>query len=98
MDPKTPLFSSQPYTLTPIPRHFAFPPDAQWEVRHGACMALRDVLRHHAESAGKTAGDSRAQQEEDRNDWLAECTVRLLCVLALDRFGDYVSDQVMNSP
>jgi hypothetical protein len=26
--------------------------------------------------------------------WLEECVIHLLCVLALDRFGDYVSDQV----
>lgn len=27
--------------------------------------------------------------------WLEDCVVRLLCVLALDRFGDFVSDQVL---
>jgi len=26
--------------------------------------------------------------------WLEDLSVRLLCVLALDRFGDYVSDEV----
>lgn len=26
--------------------------------------------------------------------WLEDCVVHLLCVLALDRFGDYGSDQV----
>ena len=26
--------------------------------------------------------------------WLEECIIHLLCVLALDRFSDYVSDQV----
>lgn len=26
--------------------------------------------------------------------WLEDCVIRLLCVLALDRFGDFVSDQV----
>ena len=26
--------------------------------------------------------------------WLEDCAARLICVLALDRFGDYVSDQV----
>ena len=25
--------------------------------------------------------------------WIEDCIVHLLCVLALDRFGDYVSDQ-----
>ena len=41
------------------------------------------------------SGDSKQQQDEANNDWLEECVVRLLCVLALDRFGDYVSDQVV---
>jgi hypothetical protein len=27
-------------------------------------------------------------------EWLEACAVHLLCVLALDRFADYVSDQV----
>ena len=26
--------------------------------------------------------------------WLEDCSIRLLCVLALDRFGDFTSDQV----
>lgn len=27
--------------------------------------------------------------------WLEDLSLRLLCVLALDRFGDFVSDQVV---
>ena len=27
------------------------------------------------------------------SSWLQDCIIRLLCVLALDRFGDFVSDQ-----
>ncbi len=27
--------------------------DAQWEVRHGAAMAIRDVLKYHSASAGR---------------------------------------------
>ena len=29
--------------------------------------------------------------------WLESCTIRLLCVLALDRFCDFTSDQVRHS-
>ena len=29
--------------------------------------------------------------------WLEDCSARLLCVLALDRFGDYVSDKVYST-
>jgi len=28
--------------------------------------------------------------------WLEDLSVRLLCVLALDRFGDFVSDEVVH--
>lgn len=29
--------------------------------------------------------------------WLEDCVIRMMCVLALDRFGDFVADQVMLS-
>lgn len=32
-----------------------------------------------------------AQQHQD---WLEDLVIRLLCVFALDRFGDFVSDEV----
>ena len=28
-------------------------------------------------------------------EWLEDTALRLLCVFALDRFGDYVSDEVI---
>jgi len=34
-----------------------------------------------------------AAREASRH-WIEDCLVLLLCVLALDRFGDYGSDQV----
>lgn len=33
--------------------------------------------------------------EEHHQTWLEDCAIRLLCVLALDRFGDFVSDAVV---
>ncbi|GAX73980.1 hypothetical protein CEUSTIGMA_g1430.t1 [Chlamydomonas eustigma] len=92
--------------------------DVRWEVRHGAAVALREVLRSHAGAAGVqaepqdhtsgwcTAGGTgkrrlalmslqQLQAAVDANaNWLEDCLVLLLCVLALDRFGDYGSDQV----
>lgn len=32
--------------------------------------------------------------EDAHQEWLEDMALRLLCVLALDRFGDFVSDQV----
>lgn len=33
--------------------------------------------------------------EENHQLWLEDLSLRLLCVLALDRFGDFISDQVV---
>jgi TATA-binding protein-associated factor len=69
--------------------------DPCWEIRHGAAMALRDILKYHAAAAGRAEGTAAQQQRDDNLIWLEECTIRMLCVLALDRFGDYVSDPVV---
>ncbi|XP_030026584.2 TATA-binding protein-associated factor 172 isoform X2 [Manduca sexta] len=69
---------------------------AQWEARHGAAGALRELLRSRlALSAGTHAHLTTQQMEEAHQDWLEDMALRLLCVLALDRFGDFVSDQVV---
>jgi TATA-binding protein-associated factor len=92
---------------------------AKWEVRHGAALGLREILRTHASAAGVIApvaadpggyslpsgagpltlgvamtADAVAAREANLG-WLEDCAVHLLCVLALDRFGDFVSDQVV---
>ncbi|DBA67496.1 TPA: hypothetical protein ACH3X2_001776 [Trebouxia sp. C0005] len=93
--------------------------DPVWEVRHGAALALREVLRSQADAAGLVAPVAAhptgwaAAGEEGRLElqgvtpqdvdaalhsntrWLEDCSIRLLCVLALDRFGDFTSDQVV---
>uniref|UniRef100_A0A8D8QXG5 TATA-binding protein-associated factor 172 n=1 Tax=Cacopsylla melanoneura TaxID=428564 RepID=A0A8D8QXG5_9HEMI len=66
-----------------------------WEVRHGVATALREILKVHGHGAGKTAGQTKQQMTHSHLAWLEDVTVRLLCVLALDRFGDFVSDQVV---
>ncbi|BDA40363.1 TATA-binding protein-associated factor 172 [Coccomyxa sp. Obi] len=90
-----------------------------WEARHGAAVALREILRSQAGSAGViapildepsgwmapggsgrpqlapvTAADAAAAAAANQA-WLEDCALRLLCTLALDRFGDFVSDQVV---
>lgn len=32
--------------------------------------------------------------ESDNQHWLEDASLRLVCVLALDRFGDFVADEV----
>ncbi|KAG1666532.1 hypothetical protein FOA52_014429 [Chlamydomonas sp. UWO 241] len=92
--------------------------DPVWEVRHGAAVALREVLRTQAGCAGVTAPmadltsgwasaggcgrrplglvstEAACEVAEANRAWLEDCLILLLCVLALDRFGDYGSDQV----
>eukprot|EP00798_Chlamydomonas_sp_ICE-L_P022199 gene22199-29259_t len=91
--------------------------DPAWEVRHGAAVALREVLRLHAACAGVTApfadetsgwcvpggigkrtlgpvtASELAAAKDSNRLWLEDAIVLLLCVLALDRFGDFGSDQ-----
>ncbi|KAL7313291.1 TATA-binding protein-associated factor mot1, variant 3 [Mucor circinelloides] len=68
--------------------------DPAWEIRHGAGIGLRSILKAHGDGAGKRLGD-KAKNEELHNAWLEDVAIRLLCVFALDRFADFVSDQVV---
>ncbi|KAJ3392307.1 TATA-binding protein-associated factor mot1 [Lobulomyces angularis] len=66
-----------------------------WEVRHGAAIGLREVLKLQGSGAGKVVGPSKAENEMMHKKRLEDIAIRLLCVLALDRFADFVSDQVV---
>lgn len=67
----------------------------RWEIRHGSATALRELLKTHIGGGGKSIYMTAEEQEEAHNYWLEDAALRLLCVLALDRFGDFVSDQVV---
>ncbi|RLV95810.1 TATA-binding protein-associated factor MOT1 [Spathaspora sp. JA1] len=69
--------------------------DDRWEIRHGACLGLRELVRKHGKGAGRVM--KRSQAENDRNNaaTLEDLAVRLCILLCLDRFGDYVSDTVV---
>lgn len=67
----------------------------RWETRHGAATALREVFKTHASGGGKSNWMTSAEMEENHMLWLEDAVLRLLCVLALDRFGDFISDQVV---
>lgn len=69
--------------------------DPNWEVRHGAAMALREVVRVQGAGAGRMEGKSRQENDELNRRWLDDLACRLVCVLILDRFGDYISDNVV---
>lgn len=69
--------------------------DPNWEVRHGAAMALREVVRVHGAGAGRVRDKTRAENDALNRKWLDDLACRLVCVLMLDRFGDYISDNVV---
>ncbi|KAJ7168182.1 SNF2 superfamily chromatin remodeling protein [Mycena crocata] len=61
-----------------------------WEVRHGAAMALRELLKVQG-----TCGGMRAENAVAHEKWCNDLSAKFLCVFVLDRFGDFVSDQVV---
>ena len=69
--------------------------DHKWEVRHGAAMGLREIIRVHGAGAGRRWGKSRAHNDELNSRWLDDLACRVCCVFMLDRFGDYISDNVV---
>lgn len=66
-----------------------------WEIRHGAGVGLREVIKLTGNQSGKIMGITKKQNDERHHAWLEDVSIRLLCVLALDRFGDYGGDQAM---
>ncbi|KAL6713330.1 TATA-binding protein-associated factor mot1 [Lecanora helva] len=69
--------------------------DHHWEIRHGAAMGLREVIRVHGAGAGRQHGKSKETNDKNNDQWLNDLACRLCCVLMLDRFGDYISDNVV---
>ncbi|KAH0584000.1 hypothetical protein H2248_009577 [Termitomyces sp. 'cryptogamus'] len=68
---------------------------AAWEVRHGAAMALRELLKVQGQYGGMRDGASPLANEYAHERWCNDLAANLLCVFVLDRFGDFVSDQVV---
>ncbi|XP_060582986.1 TATA-binding protein-associated factor 172-like [Ruditapes philippinarum] len=66
-----------------------------WETRHGAATGLREVIKLHGRGAGKSQDTPADQMSAVNQIWLSDLALRLLSVIALDRFGDYVSDEVV---
>ncbi|PGH20438.1 hypothetical protein AJ80_03584 [Polytolypa hystricis UAMH7299] len=69
--------------------------DQAWEIRHGAAMGLREVIRVQGAGAGRLRGKSKSENDALNRRWLNDLACRLLCVFLLDRFGDYISDNVV---
>ncbi|GMM51207.1 DNA-binding ATPase [Starmerella bacillaris] len=69
--------------------------EPSWEVRHGALLCLREIIRVHGKTAGMVKGKSYKENEQLNNQWLENLACRFCCVFALDRFADYVADQAV---
>lgn len=85
-----------------------------WEIRHGAAMCLRELLKLQGRCGGmkgrflpSVSGtipqptlDGQTAEENDfaHERWCNHLAVKLLCVSVLDRFGDFISDQVIQTP
>lgn len=66
-----------------------------WERRHGSATAIRELVRLQGVCGGEVSGLSAEENLTSQQAWLTNIALRLVCVLALDRFGDFVSDQVV---
>jgi len=69
--------------------------DPQWEIRHGAAMGLREIVRTQGAGAGRLLGKTRPQNDKLNQAWLNDLACRICCVFMLDRFADYVSDNAV---
>ncbi|MGH0142790.1 UNVERIFIED_CONTAM: hypothetical protein FKN15_077055 [Acipenser sinensis] len=66
-----------------------------FEIRHGAGTGLREILKFHGIGGGKLIDSTLDEMEQQHQEWLEDLVIRLLCIFALDRFGDFVSDEVV---
>lgn len=57
--------------------------------------ALRELIQIHGRGAGRSVNQTAAEMKNSHSIWLEDISLRLLSVLALDRFGDFISDQVI---
>ncbi|KAH7350452.1 hypothetical protein BKA66DRAFT_575755 [Pyrenochaeta sp. MPI-SDFR-AT-0127] len=69
--------------------------DYSWEVRHGAAMGIREILRAHGAGAGRRKGKSQLENDKLNQRWLNDLACRICCIFMLDRFADFTSDNAV---
>jgi TATA-binding protein-associated factor len=69
--------------------------DDKWEIRHGAALGLRELIRKHGKGVGRVMKKSNEENDHNNATTLEDLAVRLCTLFSLDRFGDYVSDTVV---
>lgn len=68
---------------------------SEWETRHGSALGIREILKSQGKAGGMASDLSLQQNQAAHHTWADLLAVDLLKVLALDRFGDFVGDQVV---
>lgn len=89
-------YTNDQWPLTEIVKQYTddlFNPS--WEVRHGAAIALREIVRLQGKSAGKRSDLLTSSNNILNQLWLVDMALKALCILALDKFGDFLFDQVV---
>ncbi|TIC01506.1 hypothetical protein E3Q18_00684 [Wallemia mellicola] len=66
-----------------------------WEVRHGAAAGLRELFKVQGTGGGMNVDSKIEDNLVNHTVWLENMAANVLCVLVLDRFGDFISDQVI---
>ncbi|XP_065826869.1 TATA-binding protein-associated factor 172-like isoform X2 [Oscarella lobularis] len=69
--------------------------NSNWTIRHGSATGLREIMKLHAKGGGTARGMTADEVKSFNAVWIEDVALRLVCLLALDRFGDYVSDEVV---
>jgi TATA-binding protein-associated factor len=69
--------------------------DSAWETRHGAAISLREIMGIHGRGAGRLVHLNILENDKRNAEYLEDLALRCICVFLLDRFGDFVSDQVV---
>lgn len=88
--------ATKEWPLTEITRSFVkdlF--NSSWEMRHGAAIALREIVKSQGRSAGRRSELLTDINDELNQIWLIDLSLKALTVLALDKFGDFLFDQVV---
>ncbi|SMN21206.1 similar to Saccharomyces cerevisiae YPL082C MOT1 Essential abundant protein involved in regulation of transcription [Maudiozyma saulgeensis] len=66
-----------------------------WEIRHGAALGLRELMKKHAYGVNRLKSETREINDKQNKKSLEDLATRLLTIFALDRFGDFVNDTVV---
>lgn len=66
-----------------------------WEVRHGSALGLKELLKDHARSINRVKGYLESENASRNVVALEDLVAKILTLMALDRFGDYVGDSVV---